>query len=379
MKAWLFFILLVLTTGVDSKELATLDLKLSELIPADEPGCSIGVFEKGEPILRKGYGLANLELNVPMTTNNVHRMASVSKQFVAMAVLLLADQGKLELDQDIRTYIDGLPDYGHTVTVNSVIGHTAGMGDYGMISSYGAPDDYQAPKGSLDLKAVSGRQFRIGNEDYLTVSEFHELVKQLPLVIEPNKTWQYSNMGYVLLAILVEEVSGKTLRQFSQEFIFEPLGMTSTFFADNATEIVPHRAYGYSKNEQGEYINNMTNLFWVGDGGLHTNIDDMQKWDRQFYQTKLGNNPDELMRMFMQANTQIPVDPESDDTILYANGQFVRSTERGMIASHSGGWLGANIQYNRYVDQEFMNLVMCSNVSVDSSKVAETIKDWYFN
>lgn len=359
-------------------DISALNKTLSNLIPAQEPGCSIGIYEKGIPLIKKGFGLANTELNVPMSDNNVHRMASVSKQFVAMAVHLLADQGKINLKDDIKAYVPSLPDYGKRVSIESIIGHVAGMGDYDMISSFGAPDGYVAPKGALNLKAVSGHPFRIGNEDYLSVAEFHDLVKTLPLVLEPNTEWRYSNMGYVMLAILVEEVSGLTLREFSNKHIFTPLGMSDTFFADNPTEIVKNRAYGYVKNDHGEYENNMTNLFWVGDGGLHTTVSDMQKWDAQFYNPKLGSNPKALMEKFMQANSSLTINPSDGADILYANGQVLSTTEYGFRAAHSGGWLGAYIMYRRYPEKQFMNLVMCSNVSIDSTQIADAIDKWYF-
>ncbi len=362
----------------NTPDTSALNKTLSELIPAQEPGCSIGVYEKGNPLIKKGFGLANAELNVPMSDNNVHRMASVSKQFVAMAVHLLADQGKIDLKDDIKAYVPDLPDYGKRVSIESIIGHVAGMGDYDMISSFGVPEDYVVPKGALDLKAVSGHPFRIGNEDYLSVAEFHALVKTLPLALEPNTKWRYSNMGYVMLAILVEEVSGLTLRKFAEKHIFKPLGMSDTFFADHPTEIVKNRAYGYAKNNDGEYENNMTNLFWVGDGGLHTTIGDMQKWDAQFYSPKLGSKPKALIQKFMLANSPLTMNPDEGADMFYANGQVISNTDYGVQAAHSGGWLGAYIMYRRYPEKQFMNLVMCSNVSIDSAQIADAIDKWYF-
>ncbi|MGY0580126.1 MAG: serine hydrolase domain-containing protein [Paraglaciecola chathamensis] len=363
----------------DTPKIISLEGKLKSLIPANEPGCSVGVFEKGNAIIKKGYGLANAELNIAMSDNNVHRMASVSKQFVAMAVRLLADQGKIELKNDISTYVSDLPDFGAKVSINSIIGHTAGMGDYDLISTYGYPKDFKAEEGALNLKAVSGHPFRVGNEDYLSVSEFHDVVKTLPLVIKPDTEWRYSNMGYIMLAILVEEVSGLTLREYTDKYIFKPLDMNNTFFADNAVELIKNRAYGYAKDESGNYINDMTNLFVVGDGGLHTNISDMQKWNAQFDAPKLGKNPKVFIQEFMLPNSSLPVSPEIGADILYANGQFISKNENGKLVSHSGGWLGANIMYRRYPDNQFMNLVMCSNTSIDVKNIADTIDKWYFS
>ncbi|GFD74188.1 hypothetical protein KUL113_36080 [Tenacibaculum sp. KUL113] len=186
-------------------------------------------------------------------------------------------------------------------------------------------------------------------------------------------------MGYIMLAILVEEVSGLTLREYTDKYVFKPLGMDNTFFADDAVELIKNRAYGYSKDVDGNYVNDMTNLFVVGDGGLHTTINDMQKWDAQFYTPKLGKNPVTFMEEFMLPNSSLPVNPDSGADIFYANGQGISKSENGLLVSHSGGWLGANIMYRRYPDNQFMNLVMCSNTSINATNIADEIDKWYFN
>lgn len=373
------FLVLNASSYAEPHQIGSLDKKLKSLIPVNEAGCSIGVFENGNALIKDGYGLANVELNVSMSNDNVHRMASVSKQFVAMAVRLLADQSAIKLENGISDYVENLPDYGTKVSINSIIGHTGGMGDYDLISTYGYPEDFKAKEGALNLKAISGHPMRIGNEDYLSVSEFHEVVKKLPLVVEPDTEWRYSNMGYIMLAILVEEVSGLTLREYTDKYVFKPLGMDNTFFADDAVELIKNRAYGYSKDVDGNYVNDMTNLFVVGDGGLHTTINDMQKWDAQFYTPKLGKNPEAFMEEFMLPNSSLPVNPDSGADIFYANGQGISKSENGLLVSHSGGWLGANIMYRRYPDNQFMNLVMCSNTSINATNIADEIDKWYFN
>ena len=175
----------------------------------------------------------------------------------------------------------------------------------------------------------------------------------------------------------INELSGKTLREYSQEEIFSPLGMHDTFFADNPTELIKNRAYGYVKNKDGIYENNMTNLFWVGDGGLHTTIADMHKWDKHFYMPKLGKDPQAFMKSFMRANSELPTNDSDDNKILYANGQFIETSEYGQKISHSGGWLGASIMYERYPEHQFSSIVMCSNVSADRT-ISQAISQWYF-
>jgi len=339
-------------------------------IAADAPGCNVGVVRGGQYVHKAGYGLANLELNVPLDGDNVHRMGSVSKQFTALAVLILVEDGLIDLNASLHRYIPGLRDYGAEVTVNQVLGHIAGMADYDFISS--GNDDEEVP-GGLNIKSAAGGAFRLGNEDYLTIQEFYDVVKQAGLRHPPGEKWEYSNLGYFLLSMLVEEVSGQSLREFSAQRIFAPLGMNNSFFSDEATEIVENRAYGYTKNEEGAYVTDMTNLFWVGDGGLHTNLDDMLIWDSYLRNPTLGTNPEELLTLFNTPNSSLP----ARDT-LYANGQFVSENELGISYFHSGGWLGTTTWYARLPEQDFSVILMCNDVSLRPAEYYEGIIDIFF-
>ena len=339
-------------------------------IAADAPGCNVGVVRGGQYVHKAGYGLANLELNVPLDGDNVHRMGSVSKQFTALAVLILVEDGLIDLNASLHRYIPGLRDYGAEVTVNQVLGHIAGMADYDFISS--GNDDEEVP-GGQNIKSAAGGAFRLGNEDYLTIQEFYDVVKQAGLRHPPGEKWEYSNLGYFLLSMLVEEVSGQSLREFSAQRIFAPLGMNNSFFSDEATEIVENRAYGYTKNEEGAYVTDITNLFWVGDGGLHTNLDDMLIWDSYLRNPTLGTNPEELLTLFNTPNSSLP----ARDT-LYANGQFVSENELGISYFHSGGWLGTTTWYARLPEQDFSVILMCNDVSLRPAEYYEGIIDIFF-
>lgn len=344
------------------------DAIFSKITTASSPGCNVGISHNGKYLVKKGYGLANLELNAPLDGNQVHRMASVSKQFTAMAVLLLADEGKIELDKDIRHYLPELKDYQHSVTINAMLGHFAGMADYEYIA-----DPEQEHEGGANLKSVAGGTFRIGNEDYLTIDEFYNVVKTIDLKRKPDTRWEYSNIAYFLLSMLVEKVSGETLREYAHRRIFEPLAMTSTFFSDSPAEIVKHRADGYGISDDGRYINSMTNLFWVGDGGLHTNLDDMLKWERHFSNPVLGEDPNALMAKFNTPNSQ----HEPSENYLYANGQFVNQTPRGMKYSHSGGWLGTSTYFLRMPEQRFAVMLMCNLETTNTRNIVTQITESY--
>jgi CubicO group peptidase (beta-lactamase class C family) len=331
-------------------------------IKATTPGCNVGVIQNGKWVHKAGYGLANMELNVPLDGNQVHRIASVSKQFTAMAVQLLADEGKIDLNHDIHRYLPELRDYGHTVTINAMLGHVAGMGDYDFV------DELKDDK-AVQLKSTMGGKFRLGNEDYLTINEFYDYVKTVPLRHPPEQKWAYSNYAYFLLSILVERVSGQSLRDYAAQHIFEPLNMKHTFFSDKPTEIVKNRASGYSKDEKGEYVTSMTNLFWVGDGGVHTNLEDMLKWDNYFYKPTLGKNPAALLARFISPNHGV-----QHEKFDYANGQMIAKKDDLTVFAHSGGWLGTVTYYERIPQKQLSTVVFCNDESLDAPAYGKAIR-----
>ena len=319
----------------------------------DSPGCSIGVTQDNLLIFEKGYGLANLEHHIPLTSQSIFRIASVSKQFTALAILLLADDGKIELDKDIRTYLPELNDYGVKVTVNSMLGHFSGMGDFDSLN--------MLTKSSL--KSVSGGKLRLGNQDYLSNDEFYDIVKNLPLKNIPDQKLEYSNFAYFLLSKLVEKQSGLTLREFTNKRIFKPLGMKYSFFNDNHNEVILNRASGYRRSESGSYEINMTNLSWVGDGGLHTNIQDLALWNNHFYQPKLGKTPKQII---VQMNT--PNSKHDIDGWMYANGQFVKQLTEYKTFENTGDWLGTSTFYARVPENKISVAVLCNDVDLNAPK-----------
>ncbi|TQV76765.1 beta-lactamase family protein [Aliikangiella marina] len=347
------------------------DNLFSSIDSAAQPGCSVGVIEKGRLIHRSGYGLANMELNVKLDGSHVHRVGSVSKQFTAMAVLLLAEEGKIDLQADIRQYLPALKDYGVKVSVNAMLGHFAGMADYDFISG----GDRGPVKNGLNIKSVAGGPFRLGNEDYLTIKEFYDVVKKAPLRHKPDQKWDYSNLAYFLLSMLVEEVSGETIREYAEKRIFKPLGMRHTFFSDQPTEIVRNRASGYKPAKEGGYVTDMTNLFWVGDGGIHTTVDDMLKWDQNFYHPKVGKNPKQLLALFNKPNS----DYEARGGGLYANGQMITDKDGRKSYAHGGGWLGVLTYYERFPEHQFSTIVFCNTTDQKPWEFAKQIADLYFN
>lgn len=313
-------------------------------IRLDGPGCSIGIIQNKEFIFKKSYGLANVEHQIPLNSQSVFRMASVSKQFTAFAVLLLADDGVIKLTDDIRQHLPELKDYGRKISINSILGHFSGLGDF---------EDHLD---TLRESTLSG--FIIGSEKFVSNAEYYSVIKDLPLVHEPDTTMEYSNHGYIILAKLVERISGMTIREFTHKRIFKPLGMRHTFFSDSAEEIIPNRASGYRSSEAGKQLNHLTALHTIGDGGLFSTIDDMLIWDNHFHAPKLGKDPEALIALMNTPNVNVP---ESDEEKwYYANGQ---NTD-GRYFFHNGGWVGTDTSYIRRPDTQTSVVGMCNSVSL---------------
>ena len=234
----LFVTLLFLVACTEEVKSPSIDFPIDGInnlfVDIDEqrmPGCALGIIHNGEYVFKNGYRLANLEHIFPIDSSSIFRTGSLSKQFTAMAIAILSERGKLDLDADVHEYLPELIDYGYKVTVRQMIHHLAGMGDY-----------------DPDLFFIAdGKSFDFGNKNFWTIQEFFDAVSQVALRMPPETKWQYSNLAYFLLAHVVERVSGMTLREFSDQEIFTPLGMSKTFFNDNVNTPVENLVDGYKK------------------------------------------------------------------------------------------------------------------------------------
>ena len=352
-------------TRADADLSTAIDNVFAGIDVATEPGCAAGVIHRGEYIHKKAYGLGNLEYRQPLSSRSVFRMGSVSKQFTAMSIAILAERGELDLDADVHTYLPDLMDYGHKVTVRQMVHHIAGMGDYDH-PAFNKPD---------------GSEFRFGDEDYATIDEFYAMVAKADLIHEPGSEYEYSNLAYFLLAHVVESVSGKTLRQFARDEIFGPLDMNDSFFNDNVDEVIPNRAYGYRQVEDGSWEVYMTNLDFVGDGGVFTTLDDFIHWDRNFYHNKLGKGGPELIRMVETPHPDtIEMTDEGPRNVHYAFGLRTDEVNGQYMIGHGGSWQAFTTTYNRYPELELSIVVFCNSYEVSAyetgSAVGKLAVDW---
>lgn len=330
------------------------DALFADVDPQRQPGCSAGVIHRGEFVHRAGYGAASLDYGVPLSAHSVFRIGSVSKQFTAMALLLLQEEGKLSLDDDVHKYLPQLVDFGYPVTLRQMLFHTSGMSDY--------------EGDQLDVfDNMNGDKFRWGNEDYLTIPEFLDRLATVQLRTPPDTEYRYSNSAYFLLSQVVEAASGESLREYAKRRIFEPLGMRQTLFNDNTNRVIPDRATGYRLNADGEYEIYETNLAWVGDGGIYTSIDDFIHWDQNFYANALGER-----RQAMVDEMERPSALEN-----YGLGVGIGDWQGFRTVQHSGSWVAFNTFYVRIPELEFSVVVFCNTEEIDAGDISDRILDIY--
>ncbi|MGH9943405.1 MAG: serine hydrolase domain-containing protein [Pyrinomonadaceae bacterium] len=317
----------------------------------NSPGCALGVIRDGRLIYARGYGLANLEHNIPISSKTVFDIGSTSKQFAAASILLLAQQGKLSLDDDIRKLIPEIPAYDQKITIRHLLHHTSGLRDY------------------LTLMSLVGTDFSGVTTD---TDALRLLTRQKEINFSPGAEHLYSNSGYFLLSVIVHRASGKRLREFAHEQIFAPLGMQHTHFHDDHTMIVPLRATGYAPKENGEFGIEMSNFEQTGDGAVMTTIEDLLLWDQNFYQPKVGGR--ELLDLFL-----IQGKLNSGEQLKYASGLFVGEHRGLKMVSHGGAWAGYRADLIRFPTERFSVACLCNVGASNPSQLATQVAEIYLS
>ncbi len=338
------------TNAKDQKAAAAVDEVFEDLAKPGSPGCALGVYRDGQMIYAKGYGFANLEENVAITPQTVFDIGSTSKQFTAASILLLAKQGKLSVNDEVRKHIPELPDYGRKITILHLLNHTSGLRDY------------------LTLMELAGI-----NTDSVTTDEdaLALIARQKALNFAPGSDWLYSNTGFFLLSEIVQRASGKTLREFAAENIFVPLEMTHTQYRDDHTSLIANRALAYDpKEKRDEYTLNVSYFEQTGDGAVHTSVEDLLKWDENFYSAQIGG------REFL-AEMQEQGKLNNGKVLDYAKGLFLQEYRGLHTVSHEGAWGGYRAQLLRFPQQHFSVACLCNAGNADPSKRAAEVADIY--
>jgi CubicO group peptidase (beta-lactamase class C family) len=311
------------------------------------PGCALGVAQHGKVLLTRGYGMADLESRRPITPETIFESGSVAKQFTATAVVLLALDGKLDLDDDARQYIPELPEYGRPITIRHLLTHTSGLREWSTL--------------------VRAQGWPRGTRVHTQAELVDVVVRQRALNYPVGDYYSYTNSGFGLLFTIVERVSGKSFQQFSQERIFAPLGMTRTQWRDDFTHLVPERAQAYAREDDGWHLR-MPFENVVGPGGLLTTVGDWLIWNEALANGTLGKAVvDSLGRRMRLTNGR---------EIEYGLGLFF-TTYRGVPeVSHSGSTAGYGTFLARYPDRGNLSIaVLCNAAGANASALAHSLAD----
>jgi CubicO group peptidase (beta-lactamase class C family) len=342
----LFFAVSIPAQTADSSTDKVDEYILAEMKKTKIPGLALAVVKDGKVVKARGYGLANVEHQVPVKPETIFQSGSVGKQFTATAVMMLVEEGKINLDDKISKYFTDAPEPWQNITVRHLLSHTAGTTDY--------PQDFD---------------FR---RDY-TEDELLKRAAQIPLAYQPGEKWSYSNMGYVMLGILIGKVTGKFYGDFLQERIFKPLGMTTARIINEA-DIIPNRAQGYrlvkGELKHQEWVSPVLNT--TADGSLYFTILDMIKWDAALYTEKLLKKSS--LDLMWTPVTQNDGKPNKGN---YGFGWAITTSNGHKLIEHGGAWQGFKSFIARYVDDK-MTVILLANLSqTNPEKLAHHVAGLY--
>ena len=336
---------LMLVVVINCLAQESLESKVDEYIHTEMqaqhiPGLSLAVIKDSRIVLAKGYGLANVEHQVPVKPETIFQSGSMGKQFTATAVMMLVEEGKLSLDDKITKYFPDAPAAWRDITLRHLLTHTSGLGDY--------PADF-------DLR-----------RDY-TEDELYQRIKTTPLAFQPGEKWSYSNLAYVMLGILIHKVSGKFYGDFLQERVFKPLQMSTARIISEA-DIIPNRAAGY------RFVNGeLKNQNWVSpslnttaDGALYLTVYDMAKWDAALYTEK-------LLKKSSLEQMWTPVKLNNGKTFPYGFGWALGEIRGHKIVEHGGAWQGFKSQISRYPDDRLTVILFANQARTNQAKITHGV------
>lgn len=316
-----------------------------------QPGGVVGILHQGEVLLSKGFGLMHVEENRKISDETLFDIASVAKPFTAFSVLLLEQQGKVDLEKEIRHYLPHLPEYEHPISVRNLLQHTSGI-----------------PSTDI-LRLFSG----ISLDDPWTQQDEIGMIKSYTkLNFEPNSKFVYSNSGYSLLAQIVETVSGTSFPDFLKENIFNPLGMHTAFVNDCQDNDLSHSALGYRVGDEGATRLPAMQNYSYGDGNIHLSGQDMIRWGQNFFSLAVGS-PEILERIYHPADTLSTGDP-----VTYTYGFWVGEYKGIKLVEHSGGLPGFRSQFMVFPEEETLIFLMCNNESIMTRRLALGIAEELF-
>ncbi|MBL8187271.1 MAG: beta-lactamase family protein [Acidobacteria bacterium] len=338
------------TQSGDADLTAKVDKVFTQFDKPNSPGCALAVIKDSQIIYKRGYGMADLDHDVAIKPDTPFHVASVSKQFTAFSILLLAQQGKLSLDDKVQKYITELREFDQPITIRHLLHHTSGLRD------------------QWNLLIMSGT--RLG-EDVVRDDDILDLVSRMKeLNFKPGDQHLYSNTGYTLLAYIVKRVSGQSLREFAEANIFKPLGMTRTVFRDDHAIVVKGQAYAYGPGPNSSFKLSVPNYDTVGASSLVTTVEDLAKWDQNFYDKKIGGD-------WVIEQMQIRGKLNDGEELSYARGVAVGTYKGLKLVEHSGGDAGYRSHLMRFPDQKFSVACLCNYGGTNPVLFARQVADLY--
>ena len=343
---------------------AAIDSLFAKFVSAHDPGCAVLVIKDGQPVIRKGYGVTDLRTLRKIGPETNFRLASLTKQFTAMSVMLLVHDRKLYYEERLTDVFPDFPAYGKAITIRQLLNHTSGLIDYEdiMAKQYAGISDDKIPQirdaGVLDL-----------------------LKQHTSMKFTPGTRWEYSNSGYVVLAMVVEKRSGMRFGDFLRQRIFAPLNMTGTLAYEKGRNDVTHRAYGHTKTSEGwRETDQSSTSATLGDGGVYTSLDDLEKWDRALAAHTLLTAKE--MEPALTAATAANGAPlrQSDGRLapLYGFGWFLNPYRGHRRYAHYGETIGFRNAIQRFPDDRLTVIVLSNRAEVDAPALAESVADLYF-
>ena len=334
-------------TRISRQLTSKVDRLFAEWDKPDSPGAALAVIQNGSVIYQRGYGSANLEYSVPIAPASIFHIASVSKQFTTMAITMLAHQGKLSLDDDIRQHLSEVPNLGKTITIRHLIYHTSGLRD------------------QWELLAMAGWRL----DDVITREHILKMVKrQKALNFDPGEEHLYCNTGYTLMAEIVERVTGQSFREFTEKEIFKPLNMIHTHFHDNHEMIVKNRTYSYEPKDGGGFKHCVLSYANVGATSLFTTVEDLAKWILNFGEGKVGGKA-----VIAQMHEQGVLN--NGKKIDYAFGLSIGKYRGLRTVGHGGADAGYRSFLLRFPERRFAVVILSNLGSFDPYRLATRVAD----
>jgi CubicO group peptidase (beta-lactamase class C family) len=323
------------------------------------PGAAVLVLQDGRAVFERGYGVTNLRTREPIDAHTNFRLASVTKQFTAMAVMLLVHDGKLKYESHLTDVFPDLPEYGRSITVRTMLNHTSGLQDY---------EDLMAPQNS---NVPAGKMYQISDDEVMNL-----LKRQRTTKFVPGSRWQYSNSGYVVLGLVVQKVSGMSFGKFLHDRIFAPLHMDHTILYEKGKNEVSHRACGHTKRQAGwEETDQSPTSATLGDGGVYSSLADLAKWDQALREHRLLSEA-EMLPAVTPVNVPGVEGPDGEPAG-YGFGWFLNPYKGHARMWHYGETVGFRTAIERFVADKLTVVVLANRADLNANELCLKVADLY--